>query len=74
MIHFSMVRPILFAALSFMGLPSQVSDVASIPALVDLDGDRDIDVLMLENMLTDTMRLTYYENTSCMGQIDNKGY
>lgn len=59
-------------ALSFIGLPSQVSDVASIPALVDLDGDRDIDVLMLENMLTDTMRLSYYENTSCTGQIDNK--
>lgn len=60
------------SALSFIGLPSQVSDVASIPALVDMDGDRDIDIMMLENMLTDTMRLAYYENTSCTGQIDNK--
>ena len=33
-----------YSPFSFMGLPSGVSDVASIPALVDLDGDRDIDV------------------------------
>ncbi|MBK8701726.1 MAG: T9SS type A sorting domain-containing protein [Saprospiraceae bacterium] len=59
------------SAASFLGLPAQIDDAASLPTLVDLDGDRDLDVFLLENLLTDTMRISYYENISCTGQIDN---
>lgn len=60
------------SGMSFLGLPAAVDDAASIPALADMDGDRDLDVFLLENLLTDTMQLAYYENISCTGQIDNK--
>lgn len=60
------------SATSFLGLPAQISDAASMPALTDMDGDRDLDVFLIENIFTDTMRMTYYENILCTGQIDNK--
>lgn len=60
------------SGMSFLGLPSVIDDAASVPALADLDGDRDLDVFLLENLLSDTMRLAYYENIACTGQIDNK--
>ena len=57
---------------SILGLPVSVDDRTLPPTLADLDGDGDLDIVYMENMLRENFRCVYYENTTCTGQIDNK--
>lgn len=57
---------------SILGLPVSVDDRTLPPTLADLDGDGDLDIVYMENMLRENFRCVYYENTTCTGHIDNK--